>query len=154
MHVCCRLLSFHGPEGDEARIMLKELRTKHQEPSALLSAESKARRSQLGRAHTPVFTPSGQYNDFGAPGSLMSTGGDYSMLRRSPRRGESAIDAFDRLLNQSSVPRHAQEGHDEFEEEEEFEGSEHAESSGFQFSRDDSQMSMSMSVGSPPDLRR
>jgi hypothetical protein len=144
-----RLLSFHGPEGDEARIMLKELRTKHQEPAVL----SMSLTTGSARANTPMFSPFSQQDS-----RLMSTGllsvddnGDYSSVRSSNnhnrRESLSTSAVFDRYLPQSSSQLANTHERDGFQQQQKSHGvneedDSDAERSGFQFSRDTSQMSI------------
>lgn len=129
-----RLLSFTGPEGDEARLMLKDLRTNHQEPS--FSFQSSSRKNRLG-----VFEDNSELSPIGSPWKRYSghDGSNAPPLSsiRNPRRESmgSVLDPFDRLLAQ----------HPEHEEDEE-----EQERSAFQFSKDDSRMS----VESPFDQRK
>ena len=125
-----RLLSFTGPEGDEARIMLKDLRTNHQEPSFSMHSGSLKNENE-----SPAFSPWKRYNR--QENSLLQSAQPLSSIR-NPRRESlgSNIDPFDRFLSEDAEP----DQHDEISQER----------SGFQFSRDDSRMS----VESPFDIRK
>ena len=134
------MLSFTGPEGDEARIMLKDLRTNHQEPSFSFQSSKKKEKSNFGDRSeiSPIFSPWKRYST--QDGSMMNSAPPLSSIR-NPRRESmgSIIDPFDRFLANNDRQDIA-----EVEEEDQS-----AERSAFQFSRDDSQMS----VESPFDRR-